>query len=100
MNQKVDVVINKRRLTVEIEGLTAMEVVSLAGELSNKMEEIEEKSKIYDSSKLAILTALEYAAEVSRLKASHDDLSRVVEHKLAAMTLSLQKALAADQSAP
>ncbi len=94
MNQKIDIEIRKRRMTVEIEGFTAIEIHSLAGEVSDRMGEIEQKYNIADSSKLAILTALEYAAELSHLKESQGDSTRVVENTLSKMALSLQKSLA------
>ena len=94
MNQKVNIEIRKRKLIVEMEGLTPLEINSLAAEVANRIDEIEEVNHIADSSKLGILAALEYAAEVHRLQNAHADASRVVEHKLDQINLSIQGALA------
>jgi cell division protein ZapA (FtsZ GTPase activity inhibitor) len=93
LNDKVEIEIYGRKLTVEMEGLTQLEVHSLASMVSDRMNDIAKESKIVDSSKLAILTAMEMAAENQRLKTQLEDLALVEERKLDAMTVSLQKAL-------
>lgn len=95
MNEKVDIEIFKRRLSVEIEGLTPFEISALAQKVSDKMTEIAAQNKtIADSSKLAILTALHLAAELEKAKEGHDTDRRVVEHKLDGVTDTLRSALA------
>ena len=94
MNEKINIEVRKRKLTVEMDGYTPLQIVGFAQEVEDRMIELEEKLQIYDTQKLGILIAMDYAAEISRLKEAQDTDARVVEHKLQEMTLSLQTALA------
>ena len=94
MNDKVDIEIFQRRLTVEIEGLTPLQINTLAKQVSEKMEDIaNQNNKIADSSKLAILTALDFAAELNKALDNNETSRRVLENKLEHMTLALKEAL-------
>jgi cell division protein ZapA (FtsZ GTPase activity inhibitor) len=94
LNEKVDIEIGRRRLTVEMEGWTPLHIINLAKKVSDKMAEVEaHNSKIADTSKLAILTALDFAAELSRLHEAHDTEKRILENKVEELLLQLQKAL-------
>ena len=96
MNEKVDIEIFRRKLTVEMEGMTPIEINSLAQRVSEKMTEIaEHNNKIADSSKLAILTALAFAAELSKVRENVDTERLVLERKLEELGLALQTALSA-----
>ena len=64
LNDKIDIEVCGRKLTVEMEGLTQLEVLSLAREVSERMQDIARESKMVDTQKLAILTAMELAADV------------------------------------
>ncbi|OGR89636.1 MAG: hypothetical protein A3J74_10420 [Elusimicrobia bacterium RIFCSPHIGHO2_02_FULL_57_9] len=95
MNEKVDIEIARRKLTVDIEGFTPIEINALAQKVDEKIKEIAaENPTIADSSKLAILTALHFAADISRLKEARDTETRAMEHKVEELCLSLQTALA------
>ena len=101
MNEKVDIEIARRRLTVEMEGLTPMQISSLAQRVTDKMAEISaHNNKIADSSKLAILTALAFAEELLRIKESRDTEMRILERKIDEFTLSLQSTLAVTEPKP
>lgn len=94
MNDKVDIEIFRRKLTVEIEGLTPMEISALASKVSQKMDDIAAQNpKIGDSGKLAILAALEFAIEHAKVKEAHETLTRAMEHKIEELAVSLQSAL-------
>ena|SRR5687767_2762937 len=93
LNERVDVEIYGRKLTVEMEGLTQLEVHSLAQLVSDKMADIAKDSKIVDSSKLAILTALEVAAENQKLRDQLENLRVVEERKIDSMVLALEQVL-------
>lgn len=98
MNEKVDITIFKRNLTVEMEGFTPMEINSLAQKVSDKMQDMAEQNpKIADSSKLAILTALDFAAQLYQLSQRTDTEQRALDHKVEELTLALQSALAASK---
>ncbi len=90
MNEKVDIEIRRYKLTVEMEGLTPIEINSLAGLVSDKMKEIEKDSNIVDTYKLALLTALEFAGEVTRLKEQMDNQRRLEDRKMDEMIVVLQ----------
>lgn len=93
LNEKVSIEVQGRKLTVEMEGLTPLEIQSIANAVSNRMADIAKDSKVVDSSKLAILTALEFAADCARLQTRLDDLDRAEKQKVEAMIVSLSKAL-------
>lgn len=94
MNEKIDIEVRKRKLTVEMEGFTPLQIVEFARDVEDRMAELEKKLEIVDTQKLGILVAMYFASEVRRLKEAQDTDARVVEHKLEEMTLSLQSALA------
>lgn len=93
LNDKLDVEIYGRKLTIEMEGLNQLEVNALAVLVDERMREIAKESKIVDSSKLAILTALEIAAELQKLKSRVEDFNVVEGKQVDRMLLSLEKAL-------
>lgn len=94
LNEKVPIEVRGRRMEVELEGLTPIEVTSIAGEVSDRMSDIERANpKVADTGKLAILTALEFAAELRRLKAQQENDRLAEDHKIDEMTVALQNAL-------
>jgi cell division protein ZapA (FtsZ GTPase activity inhibitor) len=95
MNDKVEIQIYKRRLVVEAEGITQMEVVELAREIEEKMQAIEKKYGIPDSSKLGILTALELAAELKRVKEAHAVAIAAAEKRITEIAFQLKTGLGA-----
>lgn len=98
MNDKVDIEIFRRKLTVEIEGMTPIEINAVAQKVAEKMQEMaDQNAKIADSSKLAILAALDIAIEHEKLKEGQDTQNRAVEHKLEELIVTLQSALSAAQ---
>lgn len=93
INEKVDLEIRRYKLTVEMEGLTPIEINSLAQLVGEKMKEIEKDSNVVDSYKLALLTALELAGEVRRLKTQLENQRLLEDRKLDEMIVSLQNGL-------
>ena len=90
----VDIEIFKSRVAVEIEGLTQIEIASLAKEVQDRMEDLAHQNRnIADSAKLAILTAIYYAADNYKLKGASSDNERFVETKMETMALRLRKVL-------
>ncbi len=95
MNEKVDIEVYRRKLTVEMEGMTPIEINAIAQQVNEKMEQIANgPMRVVDSSKLAIYAALEFAAELARMKEAADTHRRVLEHKVDEMTVALSSALA------
>ena len=65
----VDVEIFRRKLTVSMEELSPDEILKLADEVNDRMTRVaEENPKIADSSKIALLAALDFASEMHRLR--------------------------------
>ena len=93
LNEKVEIEIRGRRLLIEMEGLSPLEVDSLARLVTERIVQIEAETKIVDTSKLAILTALDIAAENQRLQVQLKDLGLTEKREVDAMTISLEKAL-------
>ncbi|MBI3550122.1 MAG: cell division protein ZapA [Elusimicrobia bacterium] len=93
LNEKVDLEVYGRRFTVEFEGITPIELPALAKDLTQRMEKIAQETAIVDTSKLAILAALEVLVENSRLKAEKDLHKAAEERSLDQMTISLQNTL-------
>jgi cell division protein ZapA (FtsZ GTPase activity inhibitor) len=96
MNEKVEITVFRRNLTIEMEGFAPMEIAALAQRVDEKMQDIANQNpKIADSSKLAILTALDFAAQLYQMSQKLDTEQRAAEHKLEELTLALQSSLAA-----
>ena len=101
MNDKVDVEIFRRRLTIEMEGLTPIEINSLAQKVDEKIKEISgQNDKVADSSKLAILTALAYAADLERERTAHETQRLFLERKIDDLSHALESALSAAGTLP
>ncbi len=95
MNEKIDIEIFRRKLTVGIEGLTPIEINALARTVEARMEQIfKENPLIADSSKIAILAALSFAMENFKKEEAVSAEARALENKVDHMHLSLQGALA------
>ena len=93
LNDKVDIEIYGRTLTVEMEGFNQLEVNALANKVDERMRQIAKESQVVDSSKLAILTALEIAAEYERLKNRMADFDKIEGGKVDGMILDLEKSV-------
>ena len=94
MNEKVDIEVFRRRLQVEMEGLTPMEISALASTVHERMTEISNQNeKMADSSKLAILSAMFFAAENQKLRSAASVERMAMERKIEEMTLALRAAM-------
>lgn len=94
MNEKVEVQIGTRRLVVEMEGLTPIEIVSLAQKVADRVAELQGQNRtVADSSKIALLTALSFAAELAQERAAHDTTRRMLENSAERLSQSLRDSL-------
>lgn len=94
MNEKVEVQIGTRRLVVEMEGLTPIEINALAQKVSERVGELQSQNKqVADTSKIALLVALSYAAELDKERAAHDLTRRLLENKAESLSESLRDSL-------
>ncbi len=94
MNEKVEVQIGTRRLVVEMEGWTPIEINALAQKVSERVGEMQShNSSVADTSKIALLVALSFAAELNRERAAHDLTRRLLENKAESLSESLRDSL-------
>lgn len=96
MNEKVEVQIGTRRLVVEMEGLTPIEINALAQKVSERVVDLQsQNNKIADTSKIALLVALSFAAELDKERQAHDLTRRLLENKAESLSQSLRESLQA-----
>ena len=101
MNEKVDVQIGTRRLVVEIEGLTPIEINALAQKVSDAVLSMQrDNPNVADTSKIALLVALSFAAEYSKERSAHDVTRRLLENTVENVSKSLRESLQAGSDAP
>ena len=96
MNEKVEVQIGMRRLVVEIEGLTPIEINGLAQRVSERMVELQQQNnKVADTSKIALLVALSFAADLDKETRNHETTRRMLENSAERLSQSLRESLEA-----
>jgi cell division protein ZapA (FtsZ GTPase activity inhibitor) len=96
MNEKVEVLIGSRRLVVEMEGLTPLEINGLAEKVAERMRDVQGANKnVADSSKLALLVALTFAAELDKERSAHRTTQQLLENKAESLSRSLRESLQA-----
>ena len=72
--ERLTVEILGRSYEIDAEGLTPIEANAIAQFVSERMKETQKQTGVVDTSRLAVLTALNLADELTRLKAKQDDL--------------------------
>jgi cell division protein ZapA (FtsZ GTPase activity inhibitor) len=96
MNEKVEVQIGTRRLVVEIEGLTPIEINALAQKVSERMAELQQQNnKVADTSKIALIVALSFAADLDKETRNHETTKRMLENSAERISQSLRESLEA-----
>lgn len=96
MNEKVEVQIGSRRLTVEMEGLTPLEINGLAEKVGERLRDISGANKgVADSSKLALLAALSFVAELEKERSAHRTTQSMLENKADHLSRALRESLEA-----
>ena len=99
MNEKVEVQIGTRRLTVEIEELTPIEINALAQKVNERMLEMQKQHpNTADSSKIALIVALSFAADLDKEARAHEMTRRMLENAADRFSQSLRDSL--DAGAP
>ena len=99
MNEKVEVQIGTRRLVVEMEGRTPIEINMLAQKVSERMAELQGQNKtVADTSKIALLVALSFADELDKEARQHETTRRMLENAAERITKSLSDSLDAGKS--
>ena len=96
MNEKVEVQIGTRRLVVEVEGLTPLDINALAQKVSERMAELQQQNnKVADTSKIALLVALSFAADLDKETHAHQTTRRMLENSADRLSQSLRESLGA-----
>lgn len=96
MNEKVEVQIGTRRLVVEMEGWTPIEINALAQKVSERVIQMHShNASVADTSKIALLVALSFAAELDKERQAHDLTRRLLENKAESLSQSLRESLQA-----
>lgn len=94
MNEKVEVQIGTRRLTVEMESLTPIEINALAQKVSERMAELQQQNnKVADTSKIALLVALSFAGDLDKEIRAHETTRRILENSAEKLSQSLRESL-------
>jgi cell division protein ZapA (FtsZ GTPase activity inhibitor) len=92
-SEPTDITIYGRKFRIALEGLTPLETVSCGNTVEERMRQIAAERNIADSSKLAILTALEIAAELMRVRNELENLNPADEQRVEKMIVDLENAV-------
>lgn len=65
---ETQVKIRGRALAIAVDGLGELEITAIADQVEKKTDELEKKTQIADTSKLFLLAAFNFAAELYNLK--------------------------------
>lgn len=94
MNEKVEVQIGTRRLVVDMEDLMPMQISALAQKVSERMAEIQGQNKtVGDTSKIALLVALSFAAELEKERGAHEMTKKILDSTVERLSQSLKESL-------
>lgn len=100
MNEKVEVQIGTRRLVVEMESLTPIEINALAQKVTERMNDLQtQNNKVADTSKIVLLVALSFAADLDKEVRAHETTRRMLENAAERLTQSLRDSMDADGAA-
>ena len=95
MNERVDVEIGRRRLSLDIEGLLPIEITGIAEMVNEKLKEVERKyPQVVDTYKLNIYALIELAAELYKREQAESMNKKVLENSINRIEESLAKSLA------
>ena len=96
-NNESVVTIRKRQYSMSVDGLTEMEIAGIADQVEKKMDEIEEQTNTADTSKLAVMAALDFATELYILKQKSENTteadSRKIDELIGKLESSMDKEL-------
>jgi len=92
-NESIEVVIRNRKFNIELDGHTQLEANAIAQLVEDRLAKLEKETKSADSSKLAILAAIEFAAEMTKLQDRLAETDRSEGRKLDDMIVELEKSL-------
>ena len=85
--------IKGRVLTFSVDGLGPLEIASIAGQVEKKIDDIEAATKIPDNSKLALMAAFGFAAELYNLRQKSETSTEADSRKIEELAGKLESAL-------
>ncbi len=96
-NNEAVIMIRKRPYSIAVDGLTELEIGNIADQVEKKMAKIEEDTSTADTSKLAVMAALDFATELYILKQKSENTteadSRKIDELIAKLENSMDKEL-------
>ena len=92
-NNEALIKIRGRSIAMAVDGLTELEIGNIADQVEKKMAEIEEKTNIADTSKLAVMAALEFAAKLYNLKQKSENTTEADSRKIEDLVAKLESAM-------
>jgi len=92
-NNEVVIKIRGRFISMAVDGLTELEIGSIADQVVKKMAAIEEKTNIPDTSKLSIMAAMEFAIELHSLKQKSETTTEADSRKISDLVSKLKGTL-------
>lgn len=95
--EKVDVEVARRKFTVERDDLDAFQILAVSKDLETRLAELQARTGVVDTGRLAVMLALDIACDMKRLQGRLDDGDLTQEKRLEGMIILLEKAL---QQAP
>lgn len=91
--EKVDVEVARRKFTVERDDLDALSILAVSKDLERRLSELQTRTGVVDTGKLAVMLALDIACDMKRLQGRLDDGDLTQEKRLESMIILLEKAL-------
>ena len=91
--EKVDVEVARRKFTVERDDLDAFQILAVSKELERRLAELQSRTGVVDTGRLAVMLALDIACDMKRLQGRLDDGDLTQEKRLEGMIILLEKAL-------
>jgi len=92
-NNEATVKIRGRYISMAVDGLTELEIGNLADQVEKKMAEIEERTNTADTSKLAVMAALEFATELYNLRQKSENNNEADSKKIEELVEKLENTL-------
>lgn len=92
--ESVTVEVYRRKFTVERPDIDPLIISAVAKKLEERMREIEHSTGTFDSSRLAIMTALDLACDLEKAQLRLDAADQGQERRLEEMIVALERALA------
>ncbi|MFH1282740.1 MAG: cell division protein ZapA [bacterium] len=91
--EKIRVKINNREFDIDGGGLTPLELSARANYVNEQIEAVADKTNTVDTSKLAVLAALNIADELFRVKESKNSTNGNNDKKLDELIIQLDSAI-------